>query len=419
MSMRIILTLIAVFMSIPICSQADPPGFIKYRMGTLEGQVFFDNKPVGNAMLAFFDESKGLPPISGLSGRIPESLGRTDAEGKFKAKLIQGSYYMGILLRPDEIVFGPPRPGEVFYFANDGQDKLRKLSIEDFKEIDIGRVDASLSEVFQETEDHFTVEGTVYMEEGEKPLEGAIILGKTTPTMRRPQYFSERTGKDGKFSIKLPPGQTFYLVARTVITGTKPKSGQSIGKYGADSFTEASSLSELGIGSPPPGIKRKETPRIVADSIPVTGSKGEVISGLKIVMYAMPDQNELRAENMRLADAPDYETGFAISNLYFGFNSHELDERSFAELDLWVDFFKGRRDIAIELIGHTDNIGTEEYNMQLSKQRAESVEKYLVSKGISSERISVRGFGYSKPIASNDTEEGRSKNRRVDIKFDK
>ena len=136
-------------------------------------------------------------------------------------------------------------------------------------------------------------------------------------------------------------------------------------------------------------------------------------------MYTMPDQNKLRSENMRLAVAPDYETGFAMSNLFFAFNSHELDERSFAELDLWVNFFQGRRDVAIELMGHTDNVGSEEYNLRLSRLRAESVAKYLVSKGVSSARISAEGYGFSKPIAKNDTEEGRGKNRRVDIKFEK
>lgn len=411
--------LLAVLLTIPVCSQADPPGSIKHRMGTMEGEVFYDNKPVANALLAFFEESKGLPPVSGLSGRIPESLGRTDPDGKFKVKLIQGSYYLGVLLRPADSLPGPPRDGEVFYFADDGQGKLKKLAIEDFKQINVGRIDSSLPEVFNETEDHYTVEGTVYMEEGEKPLEGAIVMGKTSPSMRRPQYFSEKTGKDGKFSIKLPPDQTFYLVARTLITGSKPEIGESIGKYGADSFTATSANTEQQVGGPPPGVAKKKTPRIVADSIPVTGSKDELISGVKIVMYTMPDQNELRSENMRLAEAPDYETGFAMSNLFFAYNSYEFDERSFSELDLWVNFFQGRRDVAIELIGHTDNVGSDEYNLQLSRKRAEAVAAYLVSKGISADRLSVKGFGSENPIADNDTEEGRSKNRRVDIKFDK
>jgi outer membrane protein OmpA-like peptidoglycan-associated protein len=70
-------------------------------------------------------------------------------------------------------------------------------------------------------------------------------------------------------------------------------------------------------------------------------------------------------------------------------------------------------------MGHADSVGSDEYNLQLSRLRAEAVARYLVSKGISPERISVEGYGSSRPIGKNDTEEGRSKNRRVDIKFDK
>jgi outer membrane protein OmpA-like peptidoglycan-associated protein len=416
---RLFLIMLLILFVSPMVCQAAQPGFMKYRMGTMEGQVFFDGDPVSNAMLAFFKENKGLPPIAGGGGRMPESLGRTNHEGRFKVKLIQGSYYLGILLRPAGEPPGPPRKGEVFYFADAGQGRLRTLKIKNYKQVNVGRVDASLPEVFHETEDHFTVEGTVYKEEGDEPFEGAVVMGKTTAAMQRPQYVSARTGKDGKFSIKLPPDRTFYLVARKTITGVKPAVGESIGKYGADSYLESSSITAQAIGSPPPGVAKKETPRIIADSIPVSGSKDEVISGLKIVMYKMPDQNKLRAENMRSADAPDYETGYAMSNLFFATTSHELDERSFDELDLWVGYFKGRRDIAIKLIGHTDNIGSEEHNLQLSRKRAESVARYLVSKGISPGRISVQGSGSTSPVASNDTEEGRNRNRRVDIKFDK
>lgn len=420
MAKWVILLVAGVLLAIPMSSQAEPPGFMKHRMGTLGGQVFFDNKPVGDAMLAFFEESKGLPPISGRSGRIPEFLGRTDADGKFKTKLIQGNYYLGVILRPDDkVIFGPPRKGEVFYFADNGQGELRKMAIEDFKEIDIGRIDTSLPQVFGEVEDRFTVEGTVFMEEGGKPFEGAFVMAKSVPTMRRPEYFSEITDKDGNFSLKLPPDRTFYLVARKAITGTKPEVGESIGKYGADSYTSDSSESDQQVGGPPPGVEKKNVPKIVADSIPVHGEKGKVISGLKIVMYKMPDQESLRGENMRLAVAPDYSIGSAISNLYFAVNSHELDARSFAELDLWVNFFKGRPDLTIELIGHADKTGSDEHNLQLSRKRAESVANYMVSKGISQERISVDGVGSAKPVAENDTEEGRSKNRRVDIKFAK
>jgi outer membrane protein OmpA-like peptidoglycan-associated protein len=69
----------------------------------------------------------------------------------------------------------------------------------------------------------------------------------------------------------------------------------------------------------------------------------------------------------------------------------------------------------LEINGHTDNQGTEEYNKTLSENRSKAVKKYLTDKGILETRITTAGFGFSKPIASNDTEDGRAKNRRVEF----
>ena len=65
--------------------------------------------------------------------------------------------------------------------------------------------------------------------------------------------------------------------------------------------------------------------------------------------------------------------------------------------------------------GNTDNIGTEKYNMGLSLRRAKSVKAYLVNKGVAADRMSIRGFGFSRPVATNDTDEGRALNRRVEL----
>ncbi|HQB22047.1 MAG TPA: OmpA family protein, partial [Bacteroidales bacterium] len=69
----------------------------------------------------------------------------------------------------------------------------------------------------------------------------------------------------------------------------------------------------------------------------------------------------------------------------------------------------------IEVRGHTDNVGTESYNRTLSMKRAQAVYDYLISSGIDKKRMKYRGFGTKVPVASNETEEGRSLNRRVEI----
>ncbi len=75
-----------------------------------------------------------------------------------------------------------------------------------------------------------------------------------------------------------------------------------------------------------------------------------------------------------------------------------------------------RPDVKVEVIGHTDSVGSSDFNQVLSERRAASVKAYLVERGVAAERISVNGYGESRPRASNDTIEGRRRNRRVEIK---
>lgn len=104
-----------------------------------------------------------------------------------------------------------------------------------------------------------------------------------------------------------------------------------------------------------------------------------------------------------------------LNNIFYETDSYQLKKESFPELNKLLDFLQNNKTLRIEISGHTDNVGSEEYNLELSTKRAESVVSYLVEKGIGKERLISVGYGYSKPVASNDTEEGRSKNRRTEF----
>ncbi len=84
-------------------------------------------------------------------------------------------------------------------------------------------------------------------------------------------------------------------------------------------------------------------------------------------------------------------------------------------MDDVVVIFEKNSAMKVSLNGHCDNVGTPEYNMGLSLRRADAVKKYLVGKGIAASRISTKGFGFTKPIALNGTDTGRSMNRRVEL----
>jgi outer membrane protein OmpA-like peptidoglycan-associated protein len=104
-----------------------------------------------------------------------------------------------------------------------------------------------------------------------------------------------------------------------------------------------------------------------------------------------------------------------LNNLFFDFNQSVLKSESFAELDRLVALLKASPKMEVEIAGHTDNVGNDALNKKLSIDRAKAVRDYLVSKQISANRLKTVGFGKSKPLASNETEEGRQQNRRVEF----
>jgi len=106
-----------------------------------------------------------------------------------------------------------------------------------------------------------------------------------------------------------------------------------------------------------------------------------------------------------------------LNNIFFDFDMSTLKAESFPELNRIVQLMNDKPTLEVEITGHTDSTGPEVYNMGLSERRAKSVVRYLTDKGVSQTRIKTSFFGETKPIESNETKEGRSKNRRVEFKI--
>ncbi|MFN8436909.1 MAG: OmpA family protein [Cytophagales bacterium] len=106
-----------------------------------------------------------------------------------------------------------------------------------------------------------------------------------------------------------------------------------------------------------------------------------------------------------------------LENIYFEYNKADLLPESFPKLDGLYEFLKEKLQIKVEIAAHTDWVGNDNYNMDLSKRRAASVVKYLTDKGIPSANLVSRGYGETKPVADNKTPEGRAKNRRVEMRI--
>lgn len=104
-----------------------------------------------------------------------------------------------------------------------------------------------------------------------------------------------------------------------------------------------------------------------------------------------------------------------LKDIYFDFDEYELVPLAYIELEKLVRLLERYPRMEIEIRGHTDSIGSEQYNKYLSRKRAKAVVLYLMSRGVDPRRLRYKGMGEAEPIAPNDTEEGRRRNRRVDF----
>jgi OOP family OmpA-OmpF porin len=115
---------------------------------------------------------------------------------------------------------------------------------------------------------------------------------------------------------------------------------------------------------------------------------------------------------------PAPEAGTKIISLegtHFDFDKSTLKPEAIPKLEEAVRIMSENPGIKVNIEGHTDSVGADEYNMRLSDRRAQAVESFMVTKGVAADRLTPKGYGESRPVATNDTAAGRAQNRRVDL----
>ena len=173
----------------------------------------------------------------------------------------------------------------------------------------------------------------------------------------------------------------------------------------------------------------------IAESDPETGSyklllpageqygiraeaEGYIAENQNIDLRNVPDGEHVMKSTLVLKLVPiEEKMVITLNNVFFDFDKAILKRESKPELDRLIKLMQERASMIIEIAGHTDNIGTETYNIALSKRRAQAVFTYLESGNVGKERMSIVFHGESMPATGNDTSEGRSKNRRVEFKI--
>lgn len=147
----------------------------------------------------------------------------------------------------------------------------------------------------------------------------------------------------------------------------------------------------------------------------VVGGTAGVLIGNKMDKQAQKIEEEIPGAQVERVDDGIVVTFDETSGVYFDTNKYNINTASQTTLNKLISVFKEYPDTNILVVGHTDSVGADEYNMTLSKNRAYAVTNYLSLNGISQGRLTTNWFGETQPLHDNATAEGRAKNRRVNV----
>lgn len=147
----------------------------------------------------------------------------------------------------------------------------------------------------------------------------------------------------------------------------------------------------------------------------VVGGTAGVLIGNKMDKQAQKIEEEIPGAQVERVDDGIVVTFDESSGVYFATNKYNINEASQTNLNKLIGVFKEFPDTNILVVGHTDSVGDDAYNMTLSKNRAYAVTNYLTQKGVSEARLTTNWFGETQPMHDNTTATGRAKNRRVNV----
>ncbi len=208
------------------------------------------------------------------------------------------------------------------------------------------------------------------------------------------------------YSQKLEPSETHALLTVSVINEKeKPQVGEQVllesvtNKKVYSGITKEGGKFDILV---PKGDKYNIKYKTISSDknynvLDVPNKKGELLSFEVTIQFELPKV-------------------YTLDNVYFETGKADIKTSSFKYIDEMVEYMKLKKTMEIEIAGHTDNVGTPESNLKLSLGRANSVRSYLLKKGIAEERVSAKGYGDTQPVASNDSESGKQKNRRTEVR---
>lgn len=205
--------------------------------GSISGRVMVtDSVPMANAQVFIFADTSGAPPSFDRYWRVPDEVVPADSDGRFKAVLTGGNYYLGAIKRQSGDEIGPLQEGDLFLpFMDNGKSIIYHVT--NGSAADIGNVTGAklFTKSLLKTGDGVTaIEGKV-MDSSGKPVENALVFAFLTPGMRgKPLFISEKTNRDGKYLLRVNKGGSYYLKIRNSYGGGAMRSGEIMGSYGEE-----------------------------------------------------------------------------------------------------------------------------------------------------------------------------------------
>ncbi len=389
-----------------------------------------DNKPVREVFFSLIDAMNNKPVAAMITmpnGECSADL-KPGREYLIKAKLVgYDDYESRFTASVDDVSkmvkMRSLRKYNLFLYAIDARKKNKvsanfKVYAPSKEVIASGRTD-----VLREKLSVLLTEKTNYLIEisaaGYKPYEGKITPDSSMKSEPIPYWL---TKDDSKFTFRVLDEKTRKIVEKCTAKLTDVKSSQELtlskngDEYSAELSPVASYMLEIEaigyakyVSRIDPNSNRSREISLIKTKEPVV-AKPSTLSAIT----ANPKE-KLPISTGKSFDKIEKGKAIVLNNVYFEQSSFIMQKESYPELDKVVLMLKSNPQTKIEIGGHTDNIGDNRLNLALSENRAKVILNYLVSKGIDEDRLLYKGYGGTKPVATNDSEDNKKKNRRVEI----
>jgi outer membrane protein OmpA-like peptidoglycan-associated protein/tetratricopeptide (TPR) repeat protein len=318
----------------------------------------------------------------------------------------------GINSPGDDIFFYPRRDGQGFYFSSDRPGGMGDMDIYSGQ---LGDIDAPGAPLTQ-------VEGSVVNKSDNEPMNAQVTL--IDPVSGETVKVESTSAADPKFNFTFPKGVKEFDISVKVDAPASSMNGDFIGGTVKDAQTGQPlmgtvKVTEIATGKVLATVSTNPVNGKFLTSIPnqgkykVEASSNTYSTGLSDLTLSgvIPD----KAKTMEIKLTKSVDPDFTLKGQYFASTKWDLLPGGMGEMNNVVSILKKYPNFKLEIVGHTDDLSTEEYNMELSEKRANAVKNYYIKQGIDPSRLVSRGMGKSQPLNDNGDDAKRALNRRVEL----